>query len=872
VSVAYEHRFVLCRVILILLSTLLPGKTTTILGIIAAVGKGIIVTAPSNAAVANLAARLTCMEQFGVQSIAVWGENCDDSVRFLNPVHRNDRYLGFINSYSATEDADVRKSKLQAFSSWLRLESDSPSLEDVKKLCENPSLSLSSAHVVLCTLNTVGSTTLRKALDRRFDLLILDEASQCPEAEFYIATTFPGVRRIVMVGDPQQLSATVVHRGCQLAGYGRSFLANVMEFHPGKVFCLDRQYRMDPQIFKFSNELFYDSAVASDDSISRRQPRVDAPFLVVDTSGMGEEKRVNASWMNEYESIVIRDILRNDKDIIRLRSESDSIRTIIVSPYLAQTNYLRGILKKAKHLPRIDVATVDSFQGQEADIVIVSTVRTRSPGFTDDPKRLNVALTRAKRILRVVGDVQFLDRLPEQSSILRKLASFAKKMNCIVPSTTTAAWRPPDWSTTTKWQPVMTASFHDALKLANGLRRNIAFNTLLAIATPRLKELRERPIESDLPRWQMSSLASYSGDLYVVWVPLEFEWNDGPPSDSHFVGVIQAHFTGGRKQCLQYIQRHHLLPASARIIKRDLSAPAPLAGTTFAATTNPDLSWLVTNDLQRAVLTNRVQDLPEGIFVLDPNQEHILTLKPPLLLESRSGTGKTNVLFQHAVRYARGLVDENSAFQNMAPICFITVSPRLREELQRRFEEVEAMHHIDLPPIQFFSFQALLSRLLQMNRFTDMWTDRACSFLQYLNERRSYAKLTVEQSLVENEIGGVIVGSLRSALERTPLTKEMYLEERRSNVPNDTDEGRETRNRIYDEFKSYEDWKNQNNRYDIGDIVLRLIREGGSEEVFQSGTSSFIPFKSRSMPIAFSQIAPQHTWMRFRISRMLLYI
>ena len=106
------------------------------------------------------------------------------------------------------------------------------SIKEIAVLCGDDALGhLASATVLCCTLNTAGSSQLTNAkqLKRRVELAILDEAGQCPEAEFYVAATFPGVRRIVVVGDPRQLPSTVINQGCKALGYGDSFLTHVLK-------------------------------------------------------------------------------------------------------------------------------------------------------------------------------------------------------------------------------------------------------------------------------------------------------------------------------------------------------------------------------------------------------------------------------------------------------------------------------------------------------------------------------------------------------------------------------------------------------------------------------------------------------------------
>jgi superfamily I DNA and/or RNA helicase len=188
--------------------------------------KNCVVSAPSNAAVANLALMLFRTKQFRIHEILVWGDGCDDSVQFLNAEIRSKKYKGLCRNYASADDEDEKAKKLRDFYVWLHQDvTETTSLEDLGRLCQhNNRAPLESVRFFFCTLNTAGARPLRKAAKGRFDLLILDEAGQCPEAESYIATTFPGVRRAAFFGDPNQLPATVIDQSCREAGYGQSLL------------------------------------------------------------------------------------------------------------------------------------------------------------------------------------------------------------------------------------------------------------------------------------------------------------------------------------------------------------------------------------------------------------------------------------------------------------------------------------------------------------------------------------------------------------------------------------------------------------------------------------------------------------------------
>lgn len=390
----------------------------------------IIVTAPSNAAVANLALQLYMTTRTSnviesLKRVVVFGWGCDESVHFLSPSFRREKFLKAKKLLKKVEsgkrpDATLQQKIRNEFLSWLhcdingsddgdcwdKLPSICPFLDmTTKKGKLNFKKLLSHASVICCTLNSCGSQLLRNTI-RKAPTILLDEGGQCTEAEFYIATTYPGVERIIVLGDPRQLPATVLDPQCESCGYGKSWLGEIFRIHHNKVHLLDTQYRMDEEILSFPNMMFYLNKIRSGDNVQNRSPRVKQAVSVVNTTGKSQEEKVGFSWSNRDECIV--------------KHSKEPARMIIITPYQAQVTLLRQKISGGVKNCIIDVSTVDSFQGQEADIVILSTVRTSKPGFVDDPQRLNVALTRAKRLLRIVGDVQFFMSLAE-TSVLRNL-------------------------------------------------------------------------------------------------------------------------------------------------------------------------------------------------------------------------------------------------------------------------------------------------------------------------------------------------------------------------------------------------------------------------------------------------------------------
>lgn len=203
-------------------------------------------------------------------------------------------------------------------------------------------------------------------------------------------------------------------------------------------------------------------------------------------------------------------------------------------------------------------------------------------------------------------------------------------------------------------------------------------------------------------------------------------------------------------------------------------------------------------------------------------------------------------MYSHALSYARQTVrdtagdeaDRDEADRGkhiLQPILFLTVSARLSRSLAERYREVERLETCTLVPIAFFALSDFLEKLLLTCHIPDFARDARCTFAEYVGSRSSHEKMDCEPSLVENEIGGCILGSLAAALHQRPLTRPEYLEEIRSNISRDTDEGLRLRGLVYNEFTNYRTYKEEHGKHDVDDIVLRLIGEDVKSEIFQSG-------------------------------------
>jgi hypothetical protein len=162
------------------------------------------------------------------------------------------------------------------------------------------------------------------------------------------------------------------------------------------------------------------------------------------------------------------------------------------------------------------------------------------------------------------------------------------------------------------------------------------------------------------------------------------------------------------------------------------------------------------------------------------------------------------------------------------------VSPRLRNELEKRYDELTPIYGNGIPRTQFFSFRDFALQLLLLYRIRDFKATQICNVHGYLLSKKSWGKSVIEAHLLENEIGGVIMGSVTAAEQQMPLTRSQYLTDKRSNIQNKTDEGIRLRNLVFDEYEGYSSWKYSNRSHDMSDIVLRLL-SAKREQLFSAG-------------------------------------
>lgn len=268
---------------------------------------------------------------------------------------------------------------------------------------------LAEARVVCGTLTGLDSTTLGLL---RFDLVVIDEACQSPEPACWIP--IQRASKIVLAGDPCQLPPTVISEEAAEQGLAVSLMERVLALYGDSVSrLLTVQYRMHETIMGFSNAEFYGGELTAHESVATHTladlPGVAdndftrAPMLFLDTSGAGHEETAEeetSSRLNVGEADLVVAFV---KRLLAAGVAAESIA--VISPYSGQVRCLRD--KLGELAPEIEIDSVDGFQGREREVVVVSLVRSNSEGeigFLSDVRRTNVAFTRARRKLIVVGD------------------------------------------------------------------------------------------------------------------------------------------------------------------------------------------------------------------------------------------------------------------------------------------------------------------------------------------------------------------------------------------------------------------------------------------------------------------------------------
>ncbi len=394
------------------------GKTTTLVEAIAETlnrEPQVLVCAQSNMAVDWICQKLV---ERGVRVL-----------RIGNPTRVNDQMLGYCyeRQYEAHPDYpelwSIRKA-IRQLQGERRKHSMSSSVQSrinrLRHRAEELEVKINvelfdNARVVASTLVGSNSSLLT---GRRFGTLFVDEAGQALEAATWIAVR--KADRVVLAGDHLQLPPTIKCYDAERAGLGVTMMEMVVRRWQQAVTLLTTQYRMNREIMQFSSDWFYGGSLKAADEVKVRGILdFDTPMEWIDTSQMDFDEQVQGagcSKVNVKEADFF--VARLEEYVSRIGLErilDERIDFGLISPYKAQVRYMRQIVKRSAVLRQLrevlTVDTIDGFQGQERDVVFISLVRSNddgSIGFLSDLRRMNVAITRARMKVVVIGNASTL--------------------------------------------------------------------------------------------------------------------------------------------------------------------------------------------------------------------------------------------------------------------------------------------------------------------------------------------------------------------------------------------------------------------------------------------------------------------------------
>jgi len=387
------------------------GKTVTSATIVYHLAKmnpgQVLVCAPSNVAVDQLTEKIHQTGLKVVRMTAKSREALESPVSFLT-----------LHEQVQNNDTNTELQKLIRLKNELgELSSqDEKKYKSLKRTCEREILQ--NADVICCTCVGAGDPRLANF---KFKTVLIDEATQACEPECLIPLVM-GCKQAVLVGDHKQLGPVILSKKAERAGLSQSLFERlvILGIRPIR---LQVQYRMHPCLSEFPSNMFYEGSLQNGVTIHERlRKEIDFPWPVPETpmffhSSFGQEEISSSgtSYLNRTEAA------NCEKIVTRLVKSGVMPQQIgIITPYEGQRSFVvsymqyNGSLKKDLY-KEIEVASVDAFQGREKDYIILSCVRSNEHqgiGFLNDPRRLNVALTRAKYGICILGNPKVLSKHP----------------------------------------------------------------------------------------------------------------------------------------------------------------------------------------------------------------------------------------------------------------------------------------------------------------------------------------------------------------------------------------------------------------------------------------------------------------------------
>ncbi|KAJ4953511.1 hypothetical protein NE237_030343 [Protea cynaroides] len=405
------------------------GKTVTSAAIVyhmAKQGQGqVLVCAPSNVAVDQLAEKISATGLKVVRLCAKSREAVSSPVEHLT-LHYQVRHL------DTSEKSELHKLQQLKDEQGELSSSDEKKYKALKRATEREISQ--SADVICCTCVGAGDPRLSNF---RFRQVLIDESTQATEPECLIPLVL-GVKQVVLVGDHCQLGPVIMCKKAARAGLAQSLFERLVLLGV-KPFRLQVQYRMHPSLSEFPSNSFYEGTLQNGVTINERQssgidfpwPVPNRPMFFYVQMGQEEISASGTSYLNRTEAANVEKIVTTF-----LRSGVVPSQIGVITPYEGQRAYIVNYMSRNGALRQqlykeIEVASVDSFQGREKDYIILSCVRSNEHqgiGFLNDPRRLNVALTRARYGIVILGNPKVLSKQPLWNGLL----THYKEHECLV--------------------------------------------------------------------------------------------------------------------------------------------------------------------------------------------------------------------------------------------------------------------------------------------------------------------------------------------------------------------------------------------------------------------------------------------------------
>lgn len=405
------------------------GKTTTLVAAINALvqrdGGPILVTAPSNAAVDLLSEKLSASglnvvrvgnparvsEHLSSLTLDERMANHPDMKEIKRLKKQADAFRDMAGKYKRNFGKEEREQRKALFAEARAIRAQAEKIEQyiVDSL-------LSRAQVIAATLAGANHYSVRHL---SYHTAVIDEAGQAMEPACWIPIL--KAKKVVLAGDHCQLPPTIMSREAAKRGLSVTQLEKCVALHPEAVVLLQEQYRMHQAIMGYSSGVFYNNRLIAHATVANGLlfPE-DAPLAFVDTAGCGyEEKREGTCISNPEEASFLLKHLANFLTDPRLVLPESRPAIAVISPYQGQIEELKEQQQEFEALQnlgsQLSINTIDSFQGQERDIVYISMTRSNAEstiGFLSDVRRMNVAMTRARKKLVIIGDSATLSQLP----------------------------------------------------------------------------------------------------------------------------------------------------------------------------------------------------------------------------------------------------------------------------------------------------------------------------------------------------------------------------------------------------------------------------------------------------------------------------